>query len=188
MIYKLNMIFQDHLFFQPAVQVSHMAYGVPWGSSLPTHPLHMVLASIGPTCGMVSKLYKFISGPLKFLPVQDKLSTALFDVTDKEICWDTVWENLCGPSKNPNHQLKHYKFVHRMYLTPRRHYSMKITTFPNYSLCPLNTLGSFMQVYWECLNVVRFWKEISLTLSDMLEVRTPLVLLSCRGGVACVPP
>lgn len=127
MIYKLNMIFQDHLFFLPAVKVSHVGIWCPMGAISAPHTLHEVLASIGPTHGMVSKLYKFISGPLKPLPVEAIWSRDLFDVTNKEICWNTVWENLFGTSKNPNH----YKFVHRMYLTPRRRHSIKITTSPN---------------------------------------------------------
>lgn len=81
-----------------------------------------------------------------------------------------MWKNLSDSTKNPNHQLIH----HRMYLTPRRCYSMKITTSLNCNLCPLNCTGLFMHVYWECPGLVRFWKEPSLTLCDILKVRIPV--------------
>lgn len=105
-------------FFYMQLRSAMRAYCVPWGSALPTHPLHKLLASVGPTRGMVSKLYKFISEPYKPLPVETTWRTDLSAINDEEICWNTVWKNLCGTSKNPNHQLIHYKFAHRMYLTP----------------------------------------------------------------------
>ncbi len=117
-------------FFYMQLRSAMRAYSVPWGATLPTHPLRKLLASVGPTRGMVSKLYKFISGPNKPLPVEGIWNKDLNGVNDREICWDTVWKNLSGTSKNPNHQLIHYKYVHRMYLTPRGRYSMKITTSP----------------------------------------------------------
>lgn len=161
-------------FFYMQLRSAMRAYGVPWGVALPTHPLRKLLASIGPTRGMVSKLYKFLSGPYKSLPVEGIWNRDLNEVNDREICWDTVWKNLSGTSKNPNHQLIHYKYVNRMYLTPRRRYAMKIATSPNCDLCPLNVQGSFLHVYWECPGVVGFWKEISLTLSDILKIKIPV--------------
>jgi len=93
-----------------------------------------------------------------------------------------VIERSAGTSKNPNHQLIHNKYVHRMYLTPRRRYSVKITTSPNCNLCPRNTQGSFLHVFWEGPGVIRFWKEISVTLSDILKIKIPtspaLILLN----------
>ena len=49
--------------------------------------------------------------------------------------------------------------------------------------CPLSGLWSFMHMYWECPDVVQFWKQIPLTLSDMLEVRIPIspTLLPLNG-------
>lgn len=81
---------------------------------------------------------------------------------------------MCGTSQNPDHQLIHYKCAHRMYLTPRKRHSMKIITPPNCDLCPSGALGSFLHMYWRCHAVSQFWKQISLTLSDILEVRIPL--------------
>lgn len=157
MVYELLTIYKPNFdlsgssfFFYMQLRLAMRAYGVPWGAALPTHPLHKLFASVGTTRGMVSKLYKFISGADKSLPVEGDWNRDLTEVNDKDICWDTVWKNLSGVSKNTNHQLIHYKYVHMMYLTPRRHYSMKMITSPNCDVCSLNAQRSFLHVYWEC--------------------------------------
>lgn len=94
-------------------------YGVPWGVPLLTHPLHNLFAVQGQTRGMVSKVYKFISEPHVSLAVESVWSRDISFTGEEEICWVTVWENLQDTSKNPNHQLIHFKFIHRMYLTPK---------------------------------------------------------------------
>lgn len=161
-------------FFYLQLRSAMKAYGVPWGVPLLTHPLHQLCAPQKQTRGLVSKLYKFISDPRTPLPAESVWSRDLTLVGEVEICWDTIWKNLYDTSKNPDHQLIHYKFIHRMYLTPRKLYAMKIITSPNCDLCTLNAVGSFMHMYWDCPNVSAFWKQISATLSDLLEVTVPL--------------
>uniref|UniRef100_A0A8C9ZF71 Reverse transcriptase zinc-binding domain-containing protein n=1 Tax=Sander lucioperca TaxID=283035 RepID=A0A8C9ZF71_SANLU len=90
-----------------------------------------------------------------------------------EICWDTVWKNLY---LNPDHQLIHFKCIHRMYLTPRKRHAMKLIPSPYYHLCTLNVSGSFLHMFWECPNVFAFWRHLCLTFSDMLGVNIPLSL------------
>ncbi len=84
------------------------AYGVPWGVPLLTHPLHKLLASQQQTRGMVSKLYKFISAPCTLL-VESVWCRDISSMGEEEICWDRVGENLRDTSKNPDHQLIHFK-------------------------------------------------------------------------------
>ena len=111
--------------------------------ALPTHPFYKLLAPVGPSRGIVSKLYKFISEPYRPLPVEATWCRDLIlsAVSGDEICWNTVWQNLYSTSKNPGRQLIHYKFVHRMYLTLRRHHSMKIITSPNSGVFYAYVLG-----------------------------------------------
>lgn len=160
-------------FFYLQLRSAMKAYGVPWGVPLLTHPLKKLLAPQNHTRGLVSKLYKFISDPCLSLPVESVWDRDLTPVLEEDICWDTVWENLHDTSKNPDHQLIHYKFIHRFYLTPRRRHAMKIIASPNCDLCSLNAVGSFMHMYWECPSVSAFWRLISSTLSDMLEINIP---------------
>uniref|UniRef100_A0A3Q3AUI9 Reverse transcriptase domain-containing protein n=1 Tax=Kryptolebias marmoratus TaxID=37003 RepID=A0A3Q3AUI9_KRYMA len=156
-------------FFYLQLRSAMKAYGVPWGGPLPIHPLQELLASQGQTRGIVSKLYKFISDPRARLPVENIWERDLSFMGDIEICWDTVWENLHNTSKNPDHQLIHFKFIHRMYLTPRKRHAMKIITSPICDLCTLKVPGSFMHMYWDCPSVASFWRQISTTLSDLLK-------------------
>lgn len=153
---------------------SMRAFGVLWGSALPSHPLHKLLALTGSTQGLVSKLYQFISKPQAALPVECIWYRDISAADDKETSWTTVWENLHNVSKNPDHQLIHFKFVHRMYLTPRWCHSMSIISSANCDLCQLNTLGSFMHMYWECPTVTNFWKQVVSSLSDILKLKVPI--------------
>lgn len=123
------------------------AYAVPWGIPLLTHPLHQLCAPQSQTRRLVSKHYRFISDPRTSLPVESVWNRDLTSVGEEEICWNTIWENLHDTSKNPDHQLIHYKFLHRMYLTPRKRHTMKIITSPNCDLCTLNAVSSFIHMY-----------------------------------------
>ena len=37
-----------------------------------------------------------------------------------DLDWHTIWSNISLSSRNPDHQMIHYTFTHRFYLTPRR--------------------------------------------------------------------
>lgn len=82
------------------------AYRVPCGTALPNYPLHSMIASQAHTHGMVSKLYMFfLEASYKLLPIQDVWCKYLSDMTEgcREICWDTIWNNLKYSSKNLDH-------------------------------------------------------------------------------------
>ena len=150
------------------------AYGVPWGVPLLTHPLHRLFAVQKQTCGMVSKVYKFISQPRVPLAVETIWSRDIPFTDEEEICWDKVWENLQDTFKNPNYQLINFTFIYRMYLTPRKRHAMKIIPSPNCDLCTFNVPGSFLHLFWECPNVYAFRRHLCSTLSGMFEVTIPL--------------
>ena len=149
------------------------AYGVPWGTPLPTHKLHTLLDVGVRSRGLVSALYSFLlasfCGPLAV----HRVWTGDLDLPSGEICWLTVWNNLDETSKNVNHKLIHFKLIHRMYLTPRKRYFMKLVHSPVCDLCSLGRVGSFLHMYWECPDVASFWRLVSSTLSDLLEVDIP---------------
>lgn len=83
MIYKQNVTYLARLFFFYLQLRSAMkAYGVPWGTTLQTHPLHKLFASQSQTQGMVSKLYNFISVKL---PVEGIWEMDIPTVGEQEI-------------------------------------------------------------------------------------------------------
>lgn len=56
-------------FFYLQLKSAMKACGVAWGLAHFTHPLHNLFVPLGPTRGLVSKLYKYIFNPYNTLPV-----------------------------------------------------------------------------------------------------------------------
>ena len=50
---------------------------------------------------------------------------------------------------------------------------MKLIHSPVCDLCSLGQVGSFLHMFWECPAVSSFWKLVSSTLSELLEVDIP---------------
>ncbi len=151
------------------------AYGVPWGTNISCLSLHKTLTIDASTKGIVSSLHLlFLEASYKTLPILDIWYRDLYG-TDTEdsidnICWDSIWANLKLGSKNPNHQLIHYKMVHMMYLSPRKRYLMKLSSSSNCNFCSGNSIGTYRHMFWDCPKVNHFWKQVSKTLKDILEV------------------
>ena len=116
------------------------AYGVPWGTKTQIHPIvHWVSAL--PTRGLVSVIYTQLGKQTgKELP--------LIKVWTKDLASRNEEINLCGKtfcaSKNPNHQLIHFKM--RAYHTPLVWFHMKHTGSPNCDLCNIKIAGTFKQM------------------------------------------
>ena len=90
------------------------------------------------------------------------------------IDWDTVWENVFQSSKNPNHQLIHYKICHRTYLTPRKRHKMGLAPNPDCTFCNHGVTGTLLHVLWECPDVQRFWVKVVDKMSDLIGRKFPL--------------
>lgn len=96
------------------------------------------------TSGLVSKLYNILlSSSCGPLPVHLVWERDL-DHHDGDVDWFTVWDNLDCTSKNPNHELINFNFIHRLYFTPRKRHLMKLTYSP---ICHLCTLGGLIHAY-----------------------------------------
>ena len=157
-------------FFYLQLRASMRAYGVPW--DLNTHPLHLIFNSKRKNNGIVSDLYKFINkAAYKVLPL-DRLWKSDIAI-QADLDWCTIWVNVSLSSRNLNHQMIHYKFIHRSYLMPQRLLHMKLRTNPYCDFCPDNTIGTFFHMIWQCPEVNRFWKNISSTLSDIIGRAIP---------------
>lgn len=156
------------------------AHGVPWQAALSDHPLYRTICSHRGTRGLVSTIYSHILQK-SYCPLGlDTVWRADIPDLDLEFDWNAVWANILLSSRNPDHQQIHLNVVHRTYLTPRRRCEMRITDDPNCTLCPLNVVGTFFHMMWECPDVLEFWDEVASKLSNLLSVivpRSPTVLL-----------
>ena len=92
----------------------------------------------------------------------------------EDLDWGTIWDNVVGASKNPNHQYIHFKFCHRAYLTPRIRHRMGLAPDPYCSFCHQGTIGSFMHLVWECPGVLEFWGKVINSLVDLVGVQLPM--------------
>ena len=179
LIYKLPMICQVHLFSSTyALDLQCERTVVPWGTPLATHKLHMLLDVGVRSRGLVSALYSFLLEPSGGPLTVHQVWARDLDLSNNEICWPTVWDNLDETSKNLNHKLIHFKLIHRIYLTPRKRFLMKLIHSPVCDLCSLGQVGTFLHMYWECPAVTSFWKLVSSTMSELLEVDIP-----CSPGI-----
>ncbi len=71
-------------------------------------------------------------------------------------------------SKNPNHQMIHWKLLHRVYLTPMKCFYMNLSSSPKCNLCSQGSLGTFLHFFWECPSLSPFWTQLSKDLSYLL--------------------
>ncbi len=63
---------------------------------------------------------------------------------------DQVWGMFKLSSKNPNHQIIHWKLLHRVYLTPMKRFYMNLSSSPKCNLCSQGSLGTFLHFFGEC--------------------------------------
>ncbi len=104
------------------------AYGVPWDAQLPVHPLQKVILPTDNSVISASVIYSFLLKqsykPLSITTIWSKdISSDLQTLSDK------IWETITSSSKNPNHQMIHWKLLHRLYLSPLKRFYMHVT-FP----------------------------------------------------------
>lgn len=84
------------------------------------------------------------------------------------LCKD-IWDNIVLASRNPNHQMIHWKFFHRLYLTPLRCFHMRLNSSPVCTLCRHGSTGTFIHYFWDCPDVAKFWKMVATDLSSLLN-------------------
>lgn len=130
------------------------AYGVPWNSPLPSHPM---LQWIAPLLGRssVSVIYsKLLEHSAKALPIE-------LGSLDIDLDWERIWGNLSMTSKNLTHQLIHFKTIHRAYITPYKRFQMKLQTTKNCHICNTASPGTFLHMFWDCPVISRFWSHVN---------------------------
>lgn len=160
-------------FFYLQLRSALREVGVPVQGPLTPHPLHTLFHSVGSTRGFVSKLYWFL--------LKHAYSPLALDATwrrdvpdlDPTFDWDKVWIGVGLASRNPDHQQIHYNYIHRVYLTPRKLYLMKVINDPVCTLCSSKVVGTYFHMFWECTPVADFWKMVATNLSGLFGVSLP---------------
>ncbi len=145
------------------------AYGVPWDAQLPVHPLQKVIL---PTDNSVI----FASVISYFLPKQSYKPLSITTIWSKDISSDLqtllsdkIWETITSSSKKTNHQMIHWKLLHRLYLSPLKRFYMHVSPSPNCNLCPQRALGTYLHFWGECSALSLFWSQLAHVISFLLE-------------------
>jgi len=157
---------------------------VPWGSELKTHPI-VSLMEKAPRNKTVSFIYNnLISYTSTELPGNRSWEVDI-PLGTETINWEVVWNNVFGCSKNPNHQLIHYKICHRTYLTPRKRHLLGLAPNPYCTFCSQGIMGTLIHVLWECPDIQRFCVKVvdkmSVLVGRMLPLE-PALLLNDDSG------
>ncbi len=162
------------------------AYGVPWSSSISSHPMWDWIA---PSAGRpsVSLIYnKTIDCITKPLSIKTIWNRELSDL-NLSVDWERVWSNLSLTSKNLAHRLIHFKVIHRAYITPYKRFKMKLQSNLNCHICNTTSSGTFLHMFWECPVVISLWTHVNLVLSSLLRidwlVNPSLCLLNDDSGL-----
>ncbi|KAJ1193168.1 hypothetical protein NDU88_002473 [Pleurodeles waltl] len=76
---------------------------------------------------------------------------------------DGMWRSCCAHMRtlSPNYRLRllHFKFLHRIYYTPRKLHSMGLVADPRCVRCSAPDAG-FFHLAWECEEVYKYWEEV----------------------------
>ena len=183
-IQKLFNLPGSSFFFYLQLPTAMRTYGVPWDGTLGLHPFHKALTR---SKGLVSTVYAILTqAPNKPLSL-DRAWKQDLPSDDNNLDWHLIWQNLFFSSRNSNHRIIHYNFIHRAYLTPRILFKFKALPSPNCTLCSQKSLGTFFHMVWECLGVVVFWKNVCRVLSLILSKQIPysptVLLLNDSSGL-----
>ena len=156
-------------YFYLQLRTALKAHGAPIDRNLSKHPFIKYIETKIKATGLVSHIYQFIlTNSYKPLTL-DEIWKKDIPELDQDFNWNMVWNNVLLASRNPDHQLIHFNFIHRSYLTPRKLCHMKFLDSPLCTLCTDHSVGTFMHMIWECRPVASFWQRIATTLSKIIE-------------------
>ncbi len=153
------------------------AYGVPWSIKISPHPMVNWIDSSMASRGIVNIIYKsLVVRQYSNIPTEGFWERELNTVID----WDNVWGNCFVTSKNPAHQMIHYKLIYKAYATPCLLYKMKRKSDPFCHLCNSSSQGTYIHMFWDCPRIALLWSLVQDLLSDLLKTqiqKDPLLFL-----------
>ncbi|KAA0701362.1 hypothetical protein E1301_Tti024286 [Triplophysa tibetana] len=163
--------------FYLRLRLALKTYGVPWSAKLAPHPLINWIDSSMGSKGSVSKINEqMVVHQYIKMPIENFWERELNTTTD----WDTVWKNCFTCSKNPAHQMIHFKLIHKAYTTPWLLCKMNRKQNPFCHLCEGSNQGTYMHMFWYCPRVTLFWSLVQTELSVLMDTviqREPLLFL-----------
>ncbi len=123
------------------------AYGVPWNSQPLVHPLRKLILPSEESPSSASVIYLFLlEHSYKPLSITTVWAKDLNE--DVHVLFsDQVWGMFKLSSKNPHHQMIHWKLLHRVYLTPMKCFYMNPSSSPKCNLCSQGVLGTFLHFF-----------------------------------------
>ncbi len=143
-IKKPNFVYHHpHIFVFLQLRSALKAYGVPWASSISSHPMRdWILPSAGrPSVSLIyNKIIDCITKPLSIKTIWNRELSDL----NLSVDWESVWSNLSLTSKNLPHGLIHFKVIHRAYITPYKRFKMKLQSNLNCHICNTTSSGTFL--------------------------------------------
>ncbi len=72
-------------------------------------------------------------------------------------------------TKNPAHQLIHFKLIHKAYATPYVLHRTKHLPTPLCTLCNSNTVGTYMHMFFDCPIISTFRDTVFLMVSELCD-------------------
>ncbi len=106
------------------------AYGVPWSSSISSHPMRDWIApsACRPSVSLIyTKIIDCITKPLSIKAIW---SRELSDL-NLSVDWERVWSNLSLTSGNLAHRLVHFRVIHGAYMAPCKRFEVKLQSSLN---------------------------------------------------------
>ena len=95
--------------------------------------------------------------------------------------WTKICNNIYTMSKNANLQLIQYKIIHRTHFTRQK--LSKFTSISDTCInCTQNTTDNYIHAIWFCSPVFLFWKQVTESLSALLDCHIPLSPSLCLLG------
>ncbi len=145
------------------------ACGVPWSSSVSSHPVRDWIApSAGrPSVSLVySGIVGCIAGPLSIGAVwSGELSGFGLSVD-----WGRVWTGLSLASGDLAHRLVRFRVIRGACMAPCRGFGMGLQSDLNCCVCGAASSGTFLHVFRECPVIIGLWAHVGLVLSLLLRV------------------
>ncbi len=169
-----NFVYQHlHILFFFNYVLLSKRYGVPWSSSISSHPMRDWIA---PSAGRpsVSLIYnKILDCITKPLSIKTIWNRELSDL-NLSVDWERVWSNLSLTSKNLAHRLIHFKVIHRAYILLTKDLKWNCSQILNCHICNTTSSGTFLHMFWECPVVISLWTHVNLVLSSLLRIDWPV--------------
>lgn len=165
--------------------------------------MYSILNSKGQTKGLVSELYSVLqTASSRTISIMQVWVKDLEKYTRENTAnWNIIWASVVEALENPNHQLIHFNFIHRTYLTPLKQHLIKHFPTPRWSQryisayilglqrCtqPLeNSMWFIVQCLWCSHSMLPFYKapESNVT-SKASKVKKRIFLVGITSAKKC---